>query len=278
MIEARGRVVVAVRPDPDLGVRLREAVGERHALDLVPQHPHLADRLGRRGQLGALRPDPGGLAPTGGPGEKGVPVEVPGLLAPRPGAVQQPRRDLLGRPVGPSDAEAVALALEGRAPGCLLGGGRPAVGSAQTCSGRDDALDLGAHLGGDDAAVRRTSSLGRRGDRPPRVVAVGQEGNGGQGQGEDGRRDGGGVSQRGPRRGDAHGEVPRSVGIDRPTVPSGHTGRKCLICGGRVARVSFRGYPGISTPGASRRPRDSVERMTRFELATSTLGRSRSTS
>ena len=156
------------------GCRSRKSAGSGHALDRVPQHPHLGHRARGHDQLGPL-----GASARGGREGRRTPqlaedVEVTGGLAGQapggPGRHPHPGLHLGLGPVGPANAEAVGLALEVRAPdevvdqslGRLLP--RAAPDRPRLV---DDALDLGAHR-------RRDLARAGRVGEGPRLLAPGR--------------------------------------------------------------------------------------------------------
>ncbi len=189
-----------------------EVRGQLHALDLVAQHPDLADGLRGGRELGAVGFRSCGGAEAGAAGHQGGGVEVAGALAAEHGTRLQPGGERLAGLVGPAEAEAVALPLEARAPHRGERPGGAAVGAVEQGALRDDTVDLRLHLRRDGAA---TDGAGRAGglraghDRALLGVAVGQERHGAQGEREGGGGDAGGVApQRAARvvRGDPVGE------------------------------------------------------------------------
>ena len=145
-----------------LGVPREEAVRQRDALDLVTDQPDLRHRAGGLGELGAFGPRALGGAHPGGLPEGVVRREVTGRGHRGPargGTLDQAdrlRAHLRLRAVGPAGAEAVALALEGRAPhdlvherACRRGDGSPTGGG----TGFDDAVDGPSVRRGDPAVA-----------------------------------------------------------------------------------------------------------------------------
>ena len=228
----------------------------------------------------------------------------------------QPCREGLLRLVGPAEAEAVALALEGGAPHRRLRERRTPLRAVEGRTLGEHAVDLGLHRGRDLAAADGAGSTGRLGGRRDLAAvvlpAVGEERDGAEGEREGRGGDGHGVAPeraRGVLVGDAvgdlaegragkcrHGEDLRSETDGRLTVLSGPRSRKshsCPITGdvsGALAERSDAGAVTRTPTGRERRAaertartttpcawavrrRRDVERMTRLELATSTVGR-----
>ncbi len=254
----------------DLRVAGEEVRREWHALHLVAQQPDLGDRASRLGELGGLRGgallggEPCGLAQRrdhrqvagagGGGGRR------PGGLASGHGGGTALHLGLGA--VGPARAEAVALALEDRAAHQVAGQG------ADRRTARDRLLRARRHDPVDLALVRRGQSAVARGQwRVPvrsggsldralvAATSARDERQQGEHQGQGSETDPAGAR---------HGEDLTTSGVTSTPLSTTVTGTS-----------SRGGYEGISRPDCDLRspPLRSVERMTRFELATSTMGR-----
>ena len=250
----------------ELGVSRREVGRELDALDLVAQHPDLADRAGSHRQLGALGRAARGRRAPAGAGEQAVGVEAAGALGATGARLGlEAGGEGLAALVGPAEAEAVALSLEGGAPHGRASQRRTPLRAVERGALGQHAVDLAAHLGRQLAAPdgpRRLRGLGGRGDPVAVRVVVGQEGDRAERERERGRRDRDGVApertayvvagdavgedagqearrKRGRRRGRGRGRSGRRSGMGegpsirergRLTVLSGPRRRKFPIC------------------------------------------------